>query len=135
LSIEMKEINEMTKRARLLRNQPTEAEAVLWKLIRQSRLVGYKFRRQHVIKKYILDFYCPALKLGIEVDGLIHKGNEEHDKNRSEALENAGICILRFRNDEILKNSPAVLKKVMHAIEKIDVQTPPPQAGEVGRGT
>jgi very-short-patch-repair endonuclease len=137
-----KPMNEMTRRARLLRNQPTPAEDSLWDLIRDGRFAGLKFRRQHVVKKYILDFYCPALKLAIEVDGLIHEENKEPDKIREQALNNAGIQVLRLRNEDVLSNPVAVLEKISQIVAHISSTTPPPFTGgrlrlaqPAGRGT
>lgn len=101
--------------AAALRSQMTPAEKVLWAYLK-SKPMGYKFRRQHAISKYIADFYCHALKLIIEVDGDIHntKAVADNDKARQEFLESEGIHFLRFTNAEVLSDFEAV----QSAIEK-----------------
>jgi len=86
-----------------LRNNLTPAEATLWKYLQHCKLDGRKFRRQHSVKKYILDFYCPAEKLGIELDGNIHSGfaSDEYDNERTEQLNELGIRIIRFENKDV----------------------------------
>ena len=81
-----------------LRNNLTPAEATLWKYLQNSKLDGRKFRRQHSIKNYILDFYCPSEKLGIELDGSSHNGfaSDEYDNERTAELNKLRIRIIRF---------------------------------------
>jgi len=88
-----------------LRNNLTSAEATLWKYLQHSKLDGRKFRRQHSVNNYILDFYCPSEKLGIELDGDIHKGfaSDEYDKERTEHLNKLGIRIIRFENQDVFQ--------------------------------
>ena len=87
---------------RELRNRPTDAEHLLWYQLRGSRLDGRKFRRQHGIGPYIVDFYCPEEKLAIELDGDIHSEPEviAHDKARDANLADQGIRVLRFGNEQ-----------------------------------
>lgn len=88
----------------------TKSEAVLWKHINCSSL-GYKFRRQHGVGKYVVDFYCPKLKLAVEVDGITH-GNEkafEKDVTRDEFLELNGITVRRYNSGQILNDLKNVL--------------------------
>ncbi|MSQ79779.1 MAG: endonuclease domain-containing protein [Flavobacteriaceae bacterium] len=94
------------ERAKNLRKNMTKAEELLWGLLRNSKVSGKKFRRQHPIDNYILDFYCHELKLAIELDGEIHllPHVKEHDIGRTYELENYSISILRFTNDEVLTN-------------------------------
>jgi 1-hydroxy-2-methyl-2-(E)-butenyl 4-diphosphate synthase len=86
------------------RSHSTEAEDVLWDIIKSKQLEGYKFRRQHIIDRYIVDFVCLKHKLVIEVDGLIHQlpENIESDKQRTERLHELGFNVIRFTNDEVL---------------------------------
>jgi very-short-patch-repair endonuclease len=86
-----------------LRNDLTPAEATLWKYLQNSKLDGRKFRRQHSVNNYILDFYCPSEKLGIELDGEMHKrfASEEYDRERTENLNKLGIRIIRFENKDV----------------------------------
>jgi very-short-patch-repair endonuclease len=104
--------------ARQNRGKPTPAESVLWDAIKNKKLKGYKFRRQHPIGIFIVDFYCHEMALAIEVDGKYHDENaqQEYDSNRTKLLEEAGIFELRFRNEEILNDLNAVLTKIEHII-------------------
>ncbi len=105
-------------KARYLRHEETKAEKILWKELRNRKL-GIKFRRQHPIEKFILDFYAPEIKLAIELDGSQHKGNHEYDKLRTEYLESQKIKIIRFWNMEIEKDLEKVLEKI-----KFNLPTP-----------
>jgi very-short-patch-repair endonuclease len=97
-----------------LRNNSTLAEAILWKHIKGRQLNGRKFRRQHSIGSYILDFYCPEEKLAIELDGAHHFTPEglAHDEKRTHYLNSLNIKVLRFENDLILHNTPFVLAEI-----------------------
>jgi len=98
-----------------LRKEQTPAEKLLWSNLRNRNLSGYKFRRQHPVKFYIVDFYCAEKMLSIEVDGGIHlnKEQQEYDKNRTEELTLLGIKEIRFTNEEISENISEVLKKIV----------------------
>ena len=85
------------------RKQPTAAEAALWDLLRGRRSLDLKFRRQHAIGPYIVDFYCAAAQLVIEVDGPIHDQQREDDADRTALLEANGLRVLRYKNEEVLK--------------------------------
>jgi imidazole glycerol-phosphate synthase subunit HisF len=104
---------EIYQRARNLRNRSTPAEDILWGFLK-GKPHGFKFRRQHPYSIYILDFYCHALKLVIEVDGSIHNRKEvkTHDKQRQDLLENDGLTVLRFTNEEILTNFSEIINKI-----------------------
>jgi very-short-patch-repair endonuclease len=97
-----------------LRNNLTPAEAKLWKLIQNSKLDGLKFRRQHSLGNYIVDFYCPKYLLVIEVDGQIHFNpvNEEHDIKRTKYINSLGIKVIRFENKEIFEKTEFVLEEI-----------------------
>lgn len=99
--------------ARELRNNSTHAETILWGYLKNNPL-GYKFRRQHPYSIYILDFYCHILKLVIEVDGSIHNRPDikMNDEQRQVALQNGGLVVLRFQNEEITKMSEKVILKI-----------------------
>ncbi|OGI64663.1 hypothetical protein A3H53_03435 [Candidatus Nomurabacteria bacterium RIFCSPLOWO2_02_FULL_40_10] len=101
------------KKARLLRKEDTKTERILWKTLRGTKL-GVRFRRQHPIDMYILDFYSPKSKLCVELDGSPHKmkENKEYDEIREEYLRIKGIKTLRFWNSEIEKDMDAVLEKI-----------------------
>ena len=101
-------------RRRHQRANLTPAEARLWNYLKISQLSGRKFRRQHSVGRYILDFYCPSEKLAIELDGAVHDCDFalRHDRTRYQFLRNAGICILRFQNDDVMKNLDGVLSEI-----------------------
>ena len=104
---------EIFEKATELRNKQTGAENILWDYLR-LKPSGFKFRRQHPIKVYIVDFYCHALKLVIEVDGGIHRDREvrENDIDRQRHLEFEGMTFLRFTNEEIENNVEQVKMKI-----------------------
>lgn len=83
----------------------------MWQYLRNRQLKGRKFRRQHAFDKFVLDFYCHECKLVIELDGAIHneKMNRQYDEMRSDKLNDYGIRVLRFQNNEVLNNLPDVL--------------------------
>jgi len=100
--------------AKRLRIRSTEAERILWEYLRDRRLDGKKFRRQHVTLNYIIDFYCHEHKLGIELDGGIHHNpmNKEYDRLRQKNIEVAGMKIIRFNNSEVIKSLEKVLQTI-----------------------
>ena len=100
--------------AKALKKEMTKAEKFLWKKLRDRRLNDLKFRRQHPIGKFILDFYCHELKLAIEVDGNIHELEDvkEKDEGRTYMLTEWDITIIRFTNDEVINNIDFVLKNI-----------------------
>jgi very-short-patch-repair endonuclease len=102
----------MQDRARVLRREMTPAEKALWASLRGDALDGLSFRRQHPIRGFILDFYCPARKLAVEVDGAVHDAQAEHDAERTAALALLGIRVLRFRNDEVLSTITEVVERI-----------------------
>ena len=89
--------------ARDHRHEPTAAEAAAWALLRNRRCLGLKFRRQHVVRGFIVDFFCPELRLAVEVDGAVHSGwaQADYDEARSRALALAGISVVRIRNEQV----------------------------------
>ena len=105
-----------------LRKNSTTAERILWKNLKARRLLGKKFRRQYSIGTFVIDFYCPELKLAIELDGSSHDTNEVeiYDKKREEVIKTFGIMFLRFRNEEIYINLEKVLDNIKMNIEEID---------------
>ena len=108
------------KRIKELRKNMPLPEVICWQKIRNKQ-IGVKFRRQHQIGRYILDFYCPEKKLGIEIDGESHFISLEiqrKDKLRDQDLFSQGIKILRFLNSEIMENLEGVLLKILDEIKK-----------------
>ena len=108
-------------KAKELRNNETDAEKILWEKLRNSKIKGLKFRRQHPINLYIVDFYCHKLKLIIELDGDYHALREQVSKDieRTEALSLMGLEVIRFKNDEVLNDIDSVLLRITSWIEKI----------------
>jgi very-short-patch-repair endonuclease len=100
--------------ARSLRHGMTEAERVLWNELKNRKMNGMKFRRQHPIHYYIADFYCHEKKLIIEVDGGIHKDKaiREHDENRSAEFERLGIKVIRITNEQVLTSLGDVIEVI-----------------------
>ena len=105
-------------RAREMRQPQTPAETTLWQNLR-NRNLKYKFRRQHPIDRFIIDFYCAEAKLLIEIDGDSHLREEqiEYDKARTEYLEGLGYSVIRFTNDDVRYNIHAVVDEIVRTIE------------------
>lgn len=99
-----------TAYSRHLRRNMTDAELALWAMLRCDRL-GVRFRRQHVITPYIIDFYCPEKKIAVEVDGGQHNDNPK-DEQRDIFLKSQGIQVLRFWNNDVLRNMEGVLQTI-----------------------
>ncbi len=110
--------------ARELRKKQTDSEKLLWEILRNRQLNGFKFYRQRPIFYsyyrrplfFIADFYCPKAKLVIELDGKIHELSKEYDEQRDTIISNLGIKILRFKNDE-LNNTNEILKIILQHLE------------------
>ncbi len=102
-------------RARYMRKNPTPAEAIVWRWLRDRRFGGWKFRRQHPIGMYILDFYCEALHLAIELDGLGHLPNK--DWLRTLVLRKFRIKVIRLNNDDVIRCSDGAAEHIANAIE------------------
>jgi very-short-patch-repair endonuclease len=101
--------------ARDLRIRQTSAEAMLWEALRNRRLDGLKFRSQHPVGPFVLDFCCPERRLAIEVDGGIHAAQQGDDAERQALLVTAGYRVLRFPNEAVRDNLPAVLAAIRTA--------------------
>ncbi len=108
---------EKLQRTRELRRDMTPAEKILWEKLRANKL-GVHFRRQQVIAGFIVDFYCHKVALVIEVDGDIHDLQKEDDAKREKALNEMGLRIIRFQNDEVLKNLSAVVEEIREMVSK-----------------
>jgi very-short-patch-repair endonuclease len=104
-------------RAKELRRDMTPAEKILWQELRANKL-GVHFRRQQVIAGFIVDFYCHKAALVIEVDGDIHDLQKEEDARREKVLSEIGLRIVRFRNEEVMKNLSAVAEKIRELVSK-----------------
>lgn len=104
----------LTSTRKQLRNNGTPAEAALWSFLKSSQLDGRKFRRQASIENYIVDFFCPAERLIIELDGAVHAHTTvaENDKYRDERLQDLGYTVLRFENKDVFQLTDWILDEV-----------------------
>ncbi len=103
------------QRAKELRQQMTEEEKILWQCLRANRLNGSHFRRQQVIDGFIVDFYCHAARLVIEVDGAIHQQQAEYDTERDQILASRGLRLLRIKNKAVMQELDSVLIRIATA--------------------
>jgi very-short-patch-repair endonuclease len=107
---------------RQLRSNSTDAERVLWQALRNRQLGGFKFRRQHPIPPYIVDFVCLEQRLIVELDGGQHAETRTYDEVRTSALEPAGYKVMRFWNNEFLNNRDAALEQVLRTLSALGEQ-------------
>jgi very-short-patch-repair endonuclease len=103
--------------ARMLRKNMTLAEILLWQQIKGKKLLGYDFHRQKPIDDYVVDFYCPQLKLVLEIDGDSHDGKEEADRVRQTKLESNGLTVLRFWDADVKDNVDGITEQLREWIE------------------
>ena len=106
-------------RAAELRHQMTPEEKVLWRQLRANRLHGHHFRRQQVIDGFIVDFYCHQAGLVIELDGAVHDGQADYDRERDRVLSARGLRVVRIRNDEVHQDVPALLSRIAALCEGV----------------
>ncbi|MBL8097713.1 MAG: homocysteine S-methyltransferase family protein [Anaerolineales bacterium] len=127
---------ELKERIRELRQNATEAEQLLWQLLRNRAVHDAKFRRQHPIKGYILDFYCHDAKLAIELDGSGHLKDKQikHDEERTKILNEQEIRVLRFWNSDVLNNTETVLNEIWIALDEASATALTPNPSPVGEG-
>ena len=111
-----------------LRRESTPQEDMLWSKLRASQM-GVRFRRQHSVGNFILDFYCPTAKLAVELDGSQHAETEEKDVKRTEYLEREGIRVLRFWNNEVNTKLVGVLETIYDALQSTST-SPQPSPGK-----
>ncbi len=113
-------LQNLKERRKKLRSELTPAEAFLWTKLSNGKLDGRKFRRQHSIGSFVMDFYCPTEKLSIELDGSLHFTEEgiENDKRRTEYLRAVGINEIRFKNAEVFELTNEVLNKIKACFKK-----------------
>lgn len=106
--------SQLKENRRSLRSNLTPAEIKLWKCLQNKQLEGKKFRRQHSIGNYIVDFYCPEERIAIELDGEVHNNpvNEQFDLERDEYIKSLGIKVIRFKNDDIFERIDNVLNEI-----------------------
>lgn len=110
-------VNPLFEQSRRLRREQTQSEYKLWQELRSRRLGNYKFRRQHIIANYIVDFYCAEVKLIVEIEGKIHIKQQDEDLKRKEELVSWGYKLIRFRNREIEENIDLVKEKILRACQ------------------
>ena len=124
----------MKSRARKLRKDATDAERLLWHYLRDRRLTAQKFRRQHVLGPYIVDFVCLVAKLVVEVDGGQHADRLEYDARRTRFLEREGYRVVRFWNHDVLTDVDAVLLAILKLLEENCGPSPRPSPRKRGEG-
>ncbi len=112
--------------ARSLRNRQTDAEQRLWTRLRDRRLLGFKFRRQHPIGRYIADFRCAEAKLVIELDGGQHAIGRTRGAERTASLETQGYRVVRFWDNDVFQNLEGVLQRIVEALDPHPSPTPHP---------
>ncbi|MEO8504528.1 MAG: DUF559 domain-containing protein [Acidobacteriota bacterium] len=107
-----------TENSRRLRQHDTDAEHRLWEVLRDRRLGGKKFRRQHAVGRFVLDFYCPAEKVAVELDGAGHQAVDQiqYDEERTKLLHARSIRVLRFANEEVLLEPERVSDTILQTL-------------------
>ena len=122
---------DLKQKAHKLRQSGILAEVVLWNNLKSGQLLNYRFRRQKPFGVYIVDFYCPKLKLVIEIDGYSHEDKVKYDQKRDKYLKELGLQILHFRDKDILNKTKEVVYGLQVWIENHMANTPqPPLRGE-----
>jgi very-short-patch-repair endonuclease len=116
-------------RARQLRKNPTDAERLIWQKLRFWQVDGCKFRRQQPLGNYIVDFVCLEKRLIIEVDGGQHAEDANYDTDRDAWLRNQSFVILRFWNNDVLKNIDGVMEVIVKNLQSTPYLNPSPQGG------
>ena len=125
----MYNLKKLKSRRKELRSSQTQAEKHLWNCLRRKQLQGRKFRRQHSVGSYILDFYCTSHRLAIEVDGAHHSNPavQKYDNERTRFLSSQGIHVLRFRNEEVLDKTDWVIVCIL---KQLSIPPPAPSFQE-----
>ncbi len=108
---------ELIEMARELRKAPTRSEEVFWDAVRGRRL-GAKFRRQQVIERFVVDFFVPSHRLVVEIDGGVHRAQEEHDALRERFLSGCGLRVLRFSAEDVERRLPDVLDTLLEVLHR-----------------
>ena len=125
--------NQTRNRAIDLRRNATNPEQLLWSILCRRQLGGLKFRRQHPIEPYIVDFYCSSAKLVIELDGESHEGRQAYDETRETHLRNLGLRIVRVMNDDVIHNLEGVGEAILRTANEPAAE-PSPSPSLKGRG-
>ncbi len=110
--------NELRPTAQALRRNLTPAEKIMWQLLRDRRFKDFKFRRDHPVDRFLVDFCCPKAALIIEVDGPVHDHQKEEDQKRQEYLTEMGYHVIRFTNDQVIQHLDDVLTEVTRILEQ-----------------
>jgi type I restriction-modification system DNA methylase subunit len=124
----------LIERARILRQNQTPAEDVLWVLLQNRRFLGLKFRRQHQFGDYILDFYCHAKGVAIELDGKVHETRRSKDAKRDAYLESQGLKVIRVRNKDLLTDPKSALSFIASQFPRPPEGSPLPLGEDLGEG-
>ena len=119
-----------------LRNHATVAEKALWQILKGRQLHGRKFRRQHSLGQYVVDFYCPSERLAVELDGSVHDDPQRaaYDADRQREIEALGVRVMRFANDEVLQTPDVVEEAIATCFFHSNSEGPPPLAPPVQEG-
>ena len=115
------------EKRRILRKNTTAAEKIIWTYIRRKQILNERFLRQFSIEFYVLDFYCPRLKLAVEIDGDSHFVDEDavnYDKERQEYIESLAIQFLRFRNAEVFSDNDSVVNAITQKVKELQQLNP-----------
>jgi very-short-patch-repair endonuclease len=123
-------VSELVSFARALRTESTDVERLLWRHLRAKRFAGYKFRRQQPIGPYIADFVCFDTKLVVEVDGGQHADQRAQDAERDAWLRRQGFDVLRFWNNDVVRDLDAVLSVILEKLSRMPDGSPSPSMGE-----
>lgn len=110
---------ERLRLCRQLRERQTSAEAFFWELVRDRRLLGRKFRRQHPLGNFVVDFYCPEIRLAVELDGGVHEAQIQRDRARDSFLAMRGVTVLRISNADLMDDPLAALDRIEKALLEI----------------
>jgi very-short-patch-repair endonuclease len=115
-----------TEPARRLRRNQTDVERLVWFRLRDRRLAGWKFKRQVPIDRFIVDFFCADAKIIVELDGGQHDQDKEREANRTRILEAMGYLVLRFWNNDVMRNIDGVLEEILSTINQQRSEPPHP---------
>lgn len=117
---------EMKRRSHELRRDATPAENILWRRLRARQADGFKFRRQHIMERFIVDLYCAEARPVVELDGESHVGRETHDAERQAWLEGRGLKVFRFWDTEVYENADGVVQGVYSECQTRATRRPSP---------
>lgn len=117
--------NKTRERAVNLRKNATRPEQRLWSILCRRQLGGLKFRRQHPIEPYIVDFYCASANLIVELDGESHEGRRDSDEKRETFLRNLGVRIVRILNDDVMNNLDGVAEFILRVATQDTIEPSP----------